>query len=113
MGCVLSEEDLDSSTGCEDLVLGDLEGLCHISNEVIREGASFTKGRSLQTKNIAGVGSIRTSEPDRVERDFVILSLVYGLEVPAPEATGSDANFRHEGFHRKSHGTSTIRQNED
>ena len=113
MGCVLSEEDLDSSTGCEDLVLGDLEGVCHISNEVIREGATFTKGRSLQTKNIASVGTIRTSEPDREERNFMILSLVDCLDVPAPEATGSDANLIHEGFHRKSHGTSTIRQNED
>jgi hypothetical protein len=64
MGCVLSEEDLDSSAGCEDLALGDLEGVCHISNEVIWEWAAFTKGRSLQTKNIASVGTIRTSEPD-------------------------------------------------
>ena len=108
MGSVLSEEDLDSSTGCEDLGLGDLEGLCHISNEVIREGASFTKRRSLQTKNIAGVGSIRTSKPDRIERDFVILGLVYGLQVATPETTRSDTNFRHKGFHREGHGTSRI-----
>ena len=64
MGSVLSEEDLDSSTGCEDLGLGDLKGFCHISHKVIREGASSTKRRSLQTKNIAGVGSIRTSKPE-------------------------------------------------
>ena len=108
MGSVLSKEDLDISTGCEDLGLGDLKSLCHISNEVIREGASSTKTRSLQTKNIAGVGPIRASKPDRIEWDFVILGLIYGLQVATPETTRSDTNFSHKGFHRESHGTSRI-----
>ena len=108
MGSVLPKEDLDISTSCEDLGLGNLKSLCRISNEVIREGASSTKRRSLQTKNIAGVGSIRAAESDRIEWDFVIFGFIYGLEVTTPETTRSDTNFSHEGFHRESHGTSRI-----
>ena len=64
VGCILSEKDLDSSAGSEDLALGHLEGVRHISNKVLWEWAAFAKGRSLEAKNIASVGTIWTCKLD-------------------------------------------------
>jgi hypothetical protein len=64
MGCILSEKDLDSSACSEDLALVHLEGVRHIINKVLGEWAAFAKGRSLEAKNIASVGTIRTCKLD-------------------------------------------------
>ena len=108
MGSVLPKEDLNISTSCEDLGLGNLKSLCHISHKVIRERASSTKRRSFQTKNITSIAAIRAAESNGIEWDLVVFGFIYGLQVATPETTRSDTNFSHKRFHRESHGTPRI-----